>query len=284
MATTTAASTASDMQHASKRSITCRDNNDKYRDMQREDLSLVKRMKLDEKEEEIENLKSNREIETLIDSMAPVCMTLSDSPNEEIATEIIEIGSGRNQSTKISIIQQPRSDQNHHHKQHPQQYQQQLQNPNKSRCPAHAMMEDYIDSVGRWMIPSPSSADNHNAGMVNPYFDGLERITALGYLTSPLRKRTVWEDWSPIEVALFEAGLMQHGKNFSKIANKYLGNKQTKDVVAFYYVWKKTNHYKEWKRQYIPDNHDDNLVDEGASVVETSEALTRLNGSSGKRK
>lgn len=115
-----------------------------------------------------------------------------------------------------------------------------------------------MDCIGRLMMPTTIH--------VNPFFHGLERVTALGYLTSPLRRTAIWEDWSPREVALFEAGLMQYGKDFSRIANKHLAHKQTKDVVAFYYVWKKTQHYQEWKRQYQPDD--------GAWILDTKEKET----------
>ena len=135
------------------------------------------------------------------------------------------------------------------------------------RWRAHVLMEYYTEAVGHLMMPPRSD------GKVNPYWDGLERITTLGYLTSPLRQRTVWEDWSPREVALFEAALMQYGKDFSRIAHRHLMNKQTKDVVAFYYIWKKTKHYKEWKRQYQPDD------DIGSSwILDTNEASTHANG------
>ena len=33
--------------------------------------------------------------------------------------------------------------------------------------------------------------------------------------------------------------------------------KSTKEVIEFYYAWKKTNHYKQWKRTYTPDERDD---------------------------
>ena len=135
------------------------------------------------------------------------------------------------------------------------------------RWRAHVLMEYYTEAVGHLMMPPGCD------GKVNPYWDGLERITTLGYLTSPLRQRTVWEDWSPREVALFEAALMQYGKDFSRIAHRHLMNKQTKDVVAFYYIWKKTKHYKEWKRQYQPDD------DIGGSwILDTSEASAHSNG------
>lgn len=45
----------------------------------------------------------------------------------------------------------------------------------------------------------------------------MERIPALGYLLSPLRKPTVIEKWSPYEVSLFESAIMLYGKNFHMI-------------------------------------------------------------------
>jgi hypothetical protein len=39
--------------------------------------------------------------------------------------------------------------------------------------------------------------------------------------------------------------------------------KSVKEVVEFYYEWKNTSHYKQWKKHYIPDDRDMN-----ADVVE----------------
>jgi hypothetical protein len=120
------------------------------------------------------------------------------------------------------------------------------------------MVEDYVDTVGNLMFPGLK------LGLYSPS-QSVERITALGYLTSRARRQTIWEDWSPREVALFEAGLMHYGKHFSKIKD-YLPHKTTKDVVAFYYVWKKTSHYQQWKKQYVPE--------EGAWVMEKNKTGT----------
>lgn len=35
-----------------------------------------------------------------------------------------------------------------------------------------------------------------------------------------------------------------------------LDSKTVQEVIEFYYVWKKTSHYKEWKRTYTPDERD----------------------------
>ena len=32
--------------------------------------------------------------------------------------------------------------------------------------------------------------------------------------------------------------------------------KTVQDVIEFYYDWKKTSHYKQWKKLYIPDERD----------------------------
>lgn len=85
--------------------------------------------------------------------------------------------------------------------------------------------------------------------------------------------------WSPYEIALFESAIclvsasdgfspsptelyahpapfmscfflgIQVGKNFSQIAG-VIKTKQPGDCVEFYYVWKKTKNYAEWKRNY----------------------------------
>jgi hypothetical protein len=122
---------------------------------------------------------------------------------------------------------------------------------------AHIMLEQYVNTVGELLMPGTT---------ISPYTARMERVTALGYLTSPLRRTTVWEDWSPKEVALFEAALLHYGKEFSKIRRNCLPNKTTKDVVAFYYVWKKTGHYQNWKKQYEPD--------EGAWIMDNKKATT----------
>jgi len=112
------------------------------------------------------------------------------------------------------------------------------------------MLDDYVSMVGNCIYPVSTT----NGCYIES--SGLEshRSTALGYLQSPLRRPMVWEDWSPKEIATFEAALMQHGKQFSLVSKNYLPNKSTKDVVAFYYVWKKTQHYTKWKSQYEPDD------------------------------
>jgi len=72
---------------------------------------------------------------------------------------------------------------------------------------------------------------------------------------SPLRKPNIIEKWSPLELSVFEASITLFGKDFHKI-QKQIKTKSCKEVIEFYYTWKKTNHYKQWKKTYIPDERD----------------------------
>ena len=112
------------------------------------------------------------------------------------------------------------------------------------------MAEDYVDLVANMMYPGTK---------LRPFgFDAtrreypLEGISALGYLKSPLRRPSIIEKWSPYEIAMFEAALLHHGKDFHAVS-KVVETKSTKEVIDFYYIWKKTSHYKKWKKQYVPN-------------------------------
>lgn len=32
--------------------------------------------------------------------------------------------------------------------------------------------------------------------------------------------------------------------------------KSTQEIIEFYYMWKKTTHYQQWKKSYVPDERD----------------------------
>lgn len=81
----------------------------------------------------------------------------------------------------------------------------------------------------------------------------LEHMSALGYLKSALRRPTVMEQWSPYEISVFEAAMAEYGKSFSRIRAIIDTGKTTMDVIEFYYIWKKTSHYKVWKANYVPE-------------------------------
>ncbi|GBG33861.1 Mesoderm induction early response protein 1 [Hondaea fermentalgiana] len=78
---------------------------------------------------------------------------------------------------------------------------------------------------------------------------GIQHHNSLGRLVSPLYRPSVEEQWAPREIAIFEAGICAYGKNFHAI-QKMIRSKTTCEVIDFYYVWKKTDSYKVWKRSY----------------------------------
>lgn len=45
----------------------------------------------------------------------------------------------------------------------------------------------------------------------------INRFATLGYVLSPLRRTTVIEKWTPLEIAVFEGSLTLYGKNFNQI-------------------------------------------------------------------
>jgi len=48
------------------------------------------------------------------------------------------------------------------------------------------------------------------------------------------------KQWTEDETRRFIKGLRQHGKNFFKIRTEFLPEKETGDLITFYYLWKKT--------------------------------------------
>jgi len=118
------------------------------------------------------------------------------------------------------------------------------------------MVEDYVELSSNMMIfptnhlGSYGYHDNQQGkGHARTSYP-LEHISLLGYLKSPLRRPTVIERWCPYEIALFEAGMAHYGKDFFQI-HKAIQTKSTKEVIDFYYVWKKTSHYQVWKKEYV---------------------------------
>jgi len=127
-------------------------------------------------------------------------------------------------------------------------------NPNEiQRWRAHRITEDYINLSAQIMLPGAHLAPFGYDGPTGQF--PVESITALSILTSPMRRPTVVEKWNPYEIAVFEAALSLVGKHFHKV-QKFVKTKDTKEVVEFYYVWKKTAHYKIWKKQYISPEDD----------------------------
>ena len=119
----------------------------------------------------------------------------------------------------------------------------------------HQMTEDYCELASNILLTPLSLLGSYGynpAGLQYP----LENISALQYLKSALRRPMVIETWSPYEVAVFEGAIMEYGKDFHRI-QKAIESKTTQEVIDFYYMWKKTSHYKKWKEQYVPPHLED---------------------------
>ncbi|KAL3827610.1 hypothetical protein ACHAXA_000483 [Cyclostephanos tholiformis] len=90
----------------------------------------------------------------------------------------------------------------------------------------------------------------------------IEQVTTLGYLKSPLRRpHSIVERWNPYEISLFEGALALYGKAFHMI-RKAIETKSTKEIVEFYYVWKKTSHGRQWKSSYVGEIDESDSDDE----------------------
>lgn len=112
------------------------------------------------------------------------------------------------------------------------------------------MVEDYVNLVSDLMVPNVKFARYGFAAEFGEY--PVERPTLLGVLMSPCRRPTVFENWSPREIAVFEGCIALHGKDFRTI-QRFVRTKNTKEIIEFYYLWKLSSHYTEWKRNFVPE-------------------------------
>jgi hypothetical protein len=147
---------------------------------------------------------------------------------------------------------------------------------------AHKLVDDYVEAASNVALQS--------LGQFGPYgFDPdsssypVEAVSVLQFLKSPMRRSSALERWAPIEVALFEAALAEYGKDFHKVQRE-VKTKTTSEIVDFYYVWKKTPHYKLWKQQYVPPYLDHSEDDEDDNNNKSQGASSSKNGGGGKGK
>ena len=124
-------------------------------------------------------------------------------------------------------------------------------NNNVQRWRSHQIAEDYISLASAMLLPPTTHLQTFG---YTPHLGQypIEQVTALGYLTSPLRRPSVIEKWSPYEITTFEAALALHGKHFHQV-QKWIKTKNTKEVIEFYYIWKKTSHYRRWKSSFCEE-------------------------------
>ena len=89
----------------------------------------------------------------------------------------------------------------------------------KERLKKARITEEYVNFVGDIMYPKKVFGPYGHQPEKNRF--PVERMTTLGFLLNPLRRRTVLEKWSPLEIALFEASMTLFGKAFHRV-QKYV--------------------------------------------------------------
>jgi hypothetical protein len=150
--------------------------------------------------------------------------------------------------------------------------------PPQRRWRSHQIAEDYISLASSMTLPPTRLGPFGYVPHAGQY--PIEQVTTLGYLKSPLRRpQSIVERWNPYEISLFEGSLALYGKSFHTVS-KCVGSKTTKEVVEFYYVWKKTSHGRRWKTSYVAevdDESDGNDGDDDVVVV----AVDRANADRG---
>ena len=98
---------------------------------------------------------------------------------------------------------------------------------------------DHIDNMFR-AVSSMYYQPRVNTSDENPIM-----YNTLELLLTKLVSRSVFDHWTPREIALFEAGLTSKGKDFFSISS-LIQTKTTNECVEFYYQWKKSSHYHLW--------------------------------------
>ena len=109
--------------------------------------------------------------------------------------------------------------------------------------------EGYLTVVSGMYFNGDARASVKGKPKRDPSILPLQRRSTLGMLTSPARRERPLDEWNPRELAAFEAAICAVGKNFSAI-QKQVRTKSTKEIIEFFYLWKKTSHYDAWKKGY----------------------------------
>ncbi|GMH50304.1 hypothetical protein TrLO_g13911 [Triparma laevis f. longispina] len=77
----------------------------------------------------------------------------------------------------------------------------------------------------------------------------IERVCSLSLMQTKIRTPLAIEKWSPLELSLFETSMSLYGKQFN-LVSKSVKTKTVREVIELYYLWKKSDHYKSWKRGF----------------------------------
>jgi len=112
--------------------------------------------------------------------------------------------------------------------------------------PGAQMLENYVSTVSAFYFGEIDNTEDRSSSRANNKFNEKFRLTTLDMLISPLRTDSIIDRWTPKEVAIFEAGICKYGRQFHMI-QRLIRTKTEREVIDFYYHWKKTSHYKMWK-------------------------------------
>lgn len=119
-------------------------------------------------------------------------------------------------------------------------------NPLEESEPGRGRIDGVLDAVAqlyyrRKDVDSVGAGDAWSSREYDTY-----SYPTLHLLLTPLRQPHPLDYWTPLEMILFEAGMLSIGKDFHQL-RKLIRTKTTNEVVDFYYAWKKSSHYAIWK-------------------------------------
>lgn len=119
--------------------------------------------------------------------------------------------------------------------------------PFTRELPTRKRIDNLFNSIVQCYTPTQyrkfNSNNNNHKTTNNTYYN------LFSIVQSPIRKPTVYDTWSLIDIAKFETGIATYGKNFRLIRINLLQHKTTNELVEFYYkVFKQSVHYNNWKR------------------------------------
>ncbi|XP_059768055.1 arginine-glutamic acid dipeptide repeats protein isoform X4 [Balaenoptera ricei] len=86
----------------------------------------------------------------------------------------------------------------------------------------------------------PQHLSEAGRGPVGLHESGYDAGKALQRLVKKPVPKLIEKSWTEDEVKRFVKGLRQYGKNFFRIRKELLPNKETGELITFYYYWKKT--------------------------------------------
>ncbi|XP_032789273.2 uncharacterized protein LOC116926481 isoform X3 [Daphnia magna] len=118
-------------------------------------------------------------------------------------------------------------------------------------------------------LPGPKRTEEEVLAVVT-HFHGDIQAAKLHLLTQSSSSHHVLNNWTPEEMTVFHAALLQHGKDFPQVA-QHLPSKTASQCIQFYYLWKKVcrpHEYASIKRSMVggstaaPQSCSPSLMDE----------------------